>query len=719
MVVPSTYHKAVRSLRIFFSYGHDSNEALVQRIKADLERRGHDVWFDQSKIRAGQDWRRALTEGIMDSHRVIFFLSKYSVRDPGVCLDEIALAIGVKGSDILTVLVESEKEVHPPPSISHIQWLDMHDWHERYSAGGAAWEEWYQAELDKIISAVESDESQRFSGEIGLLAEYLKPISSDSRARQLLKNELVGRTWLFQAIEQWRTGADRASRLFWITGAPGVGKSAFAAHLAHYGRNKVVAVEFCQYDKLDHRDASRVICTLAFQIATRLPDYRRLLLALKDISDLTGKNPGELFTYLLADPLCHAIGGERERYLIVIDAIDEAGADGRNELVEMLAANVKLLPDWIGIVVTSRPENHVIAPLQGLNPLVLDTASEPNRADIREYVQRELASFLQGRPDGVRLVEQILDESEGVFLYAEYFCAEVRHGRISLDHPAQFPPGLGGIFYQYFRRQFPGLEQYRAAVRPALRAILAAPVPLPVTVLQRLFSWQDEELRDFARPLASLLPVTTEDGTEAIRPYHKSLADWLTDNERAGQYFVSTEEGHRALAEYGWKEYLSFADHPEKMNRYFLNHLVSHLRATQETEKLAEVMADFPSVIDRYRGGEVELIEKRLDRLPREMRRETPLQFSIGMAGCCLRTLMALVPSERLAAASAAELAEALSSTRWEHRASTYHDDDEYWMARSPVDNKYYVFASTAVGGGWPTRPCDIYTDRPDWFDEN
>lgn len=42
-------------MRIFLSYGHDANEDLVRRIKADLEERGHDVWFDRSEIKAGLD----------------------------------------------------------------------------------------------------------------------------------------------------------------------------------------------------------------------------------------------------------------------------------------------------------------------------------------------------------------------------------------------------------------------------------------------------------------------------------------------------------------------------------------------------------------------------------------------------------------------------------------------------------------------------------------
>lgn len=341
-------------MRIFLSYGHDNNEELVRRIKADLEKRGHDVWFDKSEIKGGHDWRRSITEGIVDSQRVLSFLSKHSTRDPGVCLDEIAIAIGAKGGNIQTILVESEQEVKPPPSISHIQWLDMHDWRERRAAGEAAWEKWYQEKLAEIVAVVESDESRRFAGEIKTLEEHLKPISSDSRIGQLLKKPLVGRVWLFEAIEQWRN-ADRASRLFWIMGAPGVGKSAFAAHLAHYGRDKVIAVQFCEYDKPDHRNAHRIVRTLAFQIATRLPDYRKLLLTLPEITELDRKNPAELFDYLLADPLRHAIDGGRERYLIVIDALDEAGGNGRNELVEMLVRNARRLPDWIGIVVTSRP----------------------------------------------------------------------------------------------------------------------------------------------------------------------------------------------------------------------------------------------------------------------------------------------------------------------------------------------------------------------------
>lgn len=537
-------------LRIFLSYGHDANEELVRRIKADLEKRRHDVWFDKSEIKAGDDWRRSITDGVTGSHKFVSFLSKHSTRDPGVCLDEIAIAIGVKGGNIQTILVESEQEVQPPVNIGHIQWIDMHDWKEHQAAGETAWEDWYQAKLAEIVRVVESDESRRFAGEIETLNGHLKPIKSEARICQLLSKGFYGRQWLFEAVEKWRQDIKLNSRLFWIMGAPGVGKSAFAAKLTHTRGDTVIAAQFCEWDKPDHRNASQVVRSIAFQLATRLPDYRKLLLTLPEIAKLATKDAAELFDYLLANPLRSVIHGGRQRYLIIIDALDEAGEGGRNPLVEMLARNAQRLPDWLGLVVTSRPEFDVETPLQALNPFPLDARSESNRADIRDYLRRELSSQLQNRPDADQLVEIILEKSEGVFLYVERFCDDVHRYHLSLDRPERFPQGLGGIFCQYFQRQYHDLENFRKNVRPAMRAILASREPLPVEILQRLFNWQDEELRDLTRPLASLFPVTTEVGYEVIKPYHKSLADWLANEGKAGAYFVSVKEGQRVLADY-------------------------------------------------------------------------------------------------------------------------------------------------------------------------
>jgi hypothetical protein len=416
-----TPEKPFASLRIFLSYGHDANEELVRRIKTDLEKRGHDVWFDKNEIKFGDNWRREITDGTLKSLRVLSFLSKHSTCDPGVCREEIAIALGVKGGNIQTILVESETKVQPPVNISHVQWLDMHDWRtahgtvsagkDGFASGDEPWEACYQTQLVEIIRVVESDESRRFAGGIETLAQHLNPIRSDARIYDLLRKGFFGRQWLFDAVEDWRLAKSEPrtkneepgtspSRLFWITGDPGVGKSAYAAQLTHTRSDAIIAAQFVEWDKPDHRDARRVVRSLAFQLATRLPD-------------------------------------------------------------------------WLGLVVTSRPESAVQTPLQGLNPFVLDTRTEANRADLRDYLQQKLAPQLHDRPDADRLLGQILEKSEGVFLYVERFCDDVQQNHLSLDRPEQFPQGLGGIFCQWFQRQFPDLKKFRKEVRPALRAILA------------------------------------------------------------------------------------------------------------------------------------------------------------------------------------------------------------------------------------------------------
>ena len=36
---------------LFLSYGHDEHSAVARRLKADLERAGHRVWFDDDRLK--------------------------------------------------------------------------------------------------------------------------------------------------------------------------------------------------------------------------------------------------------------------------------------------------------------------------------------------------------------------------------------------------------------------------------------------------------------------------------------------------------------------------------------------------------------------------------------------------------------------------------------------------------------------------------------------
>lgn len=111
--------KAFSAYEALFELWASGGRHLCKRIEQALQASGHSVWFDGEQITHGSDWRERITQGIRDSNGAISCLSKHSVRNPGVPLDELSIAIGIRGGNIKTILLESEKEVRPRLRLSH------------------------------------------------------------------------------------------------------------------------------------------------------------------------------------------------------------------------------------------------------------------------------------------------------------------------------------------------------------------------------------------------------------------------------------------------------------------------------------------------------------------------------------------------------------------------------------------------------------------------
>lgn len=59
-------------MKIFVSYGHDSNAPLIEKIKEYLSKDTegnlkHEVWIDTSEIKAGKDRRKKIAKGVLES----------------------------------------------------------------------------------------------------------------------------------------------------------------------------------------------------------------------------------------------------------------------------------------------------------------------------------------------------------------------------------------------------------------------------------------------------------------------------------------------------------------------------------------------------------------------------------------------------------------------------------------------------------------------------
>jgi tetratricopeptide (TPR) repeat protein len=533
----------LRPQRIFLSYGHDDNTPLVLLLRERLEAAGHSIWIDQTHIRAGDDWRLAIKKGLLESDRVLSFLSKHSTRDPGVCLDEIGIALAHRHGAIATLLVEPVQQVKPPPSLSHIQYLDLSEWRHEREQGEPHWTAWVDAQAAILLDIIARNAG--FAGEMDELQRLLTPHTQGGRLGTLVEREFVGRDWLFKDIEAWRH--ENSERTFWLVAEPGMGKSAIAARLAHIAARHTVAYHFCRFDEPDTRSPETFVRTLAFQLAARLPGYRTLLLyaARYPSKPLAEVQADDLFTLLLTSPLRYSIdGGQSEdRLLVLVDALDEAPA-----IADLLARRHGDLPSWVALLLTSRPDSLVQSALSSIAPHVLANDDPRNQSDLDAYLDQWLATVSPAPPTNARTA--LLKNSEGNILYLATAREGEKVGVFNLEDAEAYPKGLGALYRNWFDRKFgDGIEASAwSASYALLELVCASPEPLPITVARQTLDWVGQDRIKATRPLGSL--VQQQDN--AIEMFHRSLAEWLQDAVLSDRYWVNAEDGRIRLAKTLW-----------------------------------------------------------------------------------------------------------------------------------------------------------------------
>ena len=195
-----SFEKEIQPQKVFLSYGHDDNTEIVDYIYDKLKERGQLPWIDKSEIKAGNDWREKISTGIADSTDLLAFISRHSVRDPGVCLGEISIGVGNWNTRIQSILLE--KDVFVPNSISNIQWIDLSDWREyKYGDKSHLWDGYIDAKMKEIIDVVEDESGKTASGNVSMLRKTLNPLTYNIKMRMILRNEIVVRDWIFSYIK--------------------------------------------------------------------------------------------------------------------------------------------------------------------------------------------------------------------------------------------------------------------------------------------------------------------------------------------------------------------------------------------------------------------------------------------------------------------------------------------------------------------------------------
>lgn len=542
-------NKTCRPLNLFFSYGHKKEDQFITcKIFHAVKDRGHHVWRDTEKITFSASWRQKIENGVLHSNGVIGCLSAYSCRPGGVCLDELSIAVGVRGGRrVYSILLDKEGDVNPPQSVADRQWLDMSDWREKRAQGSAVFEPWFAARMQELFAVVESPENVEFVGQITTIKQRLAVYYGTAKQNKLLQNPFIGRAWLTQRVDAWLDD-ENAPRTLFLTGAPAVGKSAWACHYAQYNGRVAVAL-FLDSDCDYFNDPRTVIQTLAFLLACRLPEYREILLEFLPDSrkETAGMSEQELFSCLLAEPFQHIVDGGHRRMAVVIDGLDEAGNE-TNALAKVLFRYASQLPSWIRFLLCGRDVPALKPFTETALRVELPSGSAENLADMRAFFRFRLEKTFGSDPQWKEALEKMTARSEGIAMYAQLLC-DMLLDKKTLDCE-ELPVGLTGMFTVWFEHYIPDVEEFRRFFRPAICCILGAlGQALPIATLRRVMGWRAAQMNDFLLRLQVLLRRKNDVyGEETVTFDHAFVREWL-GSEAAGKFYCPPEDGRELLAE--------------------------------------------------------------------------------------------------------------------------------------------------------------------------
>ncbi len=570
-------------LTIFISYGHDASAPagqqiapLPERLKKDLEDRGHDVWVDFDQLGPGDNWMSKIEQGLEKTRedlprgRFLFLMTPHSVRRDGFCLNEVLRAQDLHVKIVPALVIRCDR----PLPIYSLQYLEMSD-----CVPCAQKDDEYNRSLQKLVEALEKDYSEPLylCGEETALAGHLQPLNYSGNIRFHLPH-FAGREWVFSKIRSWLADPD-ASRVFLLTGWAGTGKSAIAAKICKNWQ-EVKAFHVCVHDDSEKRNPRRAVRTLAYQLGTSIPEYRERLLRDVRWDALKDANAVALFDELFVTRLSGLQFPGSAPCLILVDALDEATCDGANEIAALISSGFKHTPSWLRLLVTTRPLENITARLSGIvfsdkNSIELRPDHAENKKDIRQYVTAQLEGMADDRQTLQNAVDAIAQRSEGVFLYAHWVCSELKGGSLKLDQTSTFPPGLSGIYQSFFDRLYLESKDY-PSTEPILGVLATAYETLSKQMLADILGQSGQYVAARLAPLNPLFPCV--DG-RSYRSFHKSIVDWLL-NDAPSSYRVDVESGHEKLANYCWAQCEPYLREDRKpLQTYPFRHGVRHLLA--------------------------------------------------------------------------------------------------------------------------------------------
>lgn len=338
----------------------------------------------------------------------------------------------------------------------------------------------------------------------------------------------VGRKWVFQAAAEFTDANPRG--YYFITGDPGVGKSALAAQMV---KQNGYAHHFNIRAEGINKPGTFLKNVCAQLIAAYELDHTAL-------PTTAGEDAGFLNKLLLE------VSGrlvDNERCIIVVDALDEVDRSGVPAGTNLLYLP-KTLPQGTYVIVTMRPD-YGIKPYveceQGVLQIEHDSSS--NLADITDYIQAATArggirEYIHAqRITTSEFVDVLTAKSEGNFMYLRHVLPEIERGFYQDLGLGNVPSGLQSYYEDHWRRMRGADEDAWFTYKlPVLVALSVVREPASINLISRFSQVRDRRrVREVIREWSSYIHEEEVDyngeSQRWFRLYHSSFIDFIASKQ--------------------------------------------------------------------------------------------------------------------------------------------------------------------------------------------
>ena len=324
-----------------------------------------------------------------------------------------------------------------------------------------------------------------------------------------------------------------------------MGKSVFASKLCTFAYKKEIlaACFFFQHHKARRNNPNVLVKTLAYQLCGSIPHYKEKIQDVLDEKSILQMKAVDLFTYLILEPL-HQLQGGQDQKIIVIDGLDECDFESRSDLLKLIVREFIKLPEWLGVIITTRPDQKILQKLNKTKPVFqLDPEDSRNINDIKIYLTDILkAKMLPEELDsGVQLM---VKKSEGMFIYFHYAAEAILEKEVLAlrDLESLLPDGIDDYYEQNFRRLHTKLGEEKYQI--LFQAITAARSDFPHEMVGPLLKVEQSEALQIIDTVSVLLPIVNG----CLTIFHKSIKDWLIDENLAEDLVINPIAGHSQVA---------------------------------------------------------------------------------------------------------------------------------------------------------------------------